>query len=192
MSRPWDSSRDGMVVIDDLVAAVSWNNGIVLWDWTNFSTFAEIRRWREIAALVAEHNEIDPDALILAIEKAISIRGHEFLGIGLSGSWSVGERGPITFERFNQILAAKDSERVSRTVKAQFTRIRRREFQASRAQLVLQMLDAGMPYRCVHPGCMADTDLTVDHKIPMSRGGGDEISNLQFMCLPHNSSKGDK
>lgn len=189
MPRPWDSKREGMVVVDDLVA-VSWNNGIVLWDWTNFSHLAEIQRWPEIASLIADHNNIEPEALIVAIEKALTIKGHDLLGEGLTGSWSAGERGPITFERFNQILAARDSERVSRTIKARYSEIRRREFQASRAQIVLQMLDAGMRYRCVHPGCMADTDLTVDHKLALSRGGGDELENLQFMCLPHNSSKG--
>lgn len=32
--------------------------------------------------------------------------------------------------------------------------------------------------------------LTVDHKVPISRGGTDEMSNLQTLCLNCNSNKG--
>jgi hypothetical protein len=34
--------------------------------------------------------------------------------------------------------------------------------------------------------------MTVDHIIPKSRGGGEELSNKQPMCNRHNASKGNK
>jgi hypothetical protein len=37
-----------------------------------------------------------------------------------------------------------------------------------------------------------ETMFTKDHIIPKSKGGTDEISNLQTMCLPCNNAKGDK
>lgn len=35
-------------------------------------------------------------------------------------------------------------------------------------------------------------DLTVDHIWPVSKGGGDDMSNLQALCRPCNSSKRDR
>lgn len=37
-----------------------------------------------------------------------------------------------------------------------------------------------------------ETMITVDHIIPKSRGGGDELANLQPMCFPCNTRKGNK
>lgn len=44
-------------------------------------------------------------------------------------------------------------------------------------------------HRCVY--CSATDDLSVDHKIPQSRGGSDDIDNLQTLCRPCNASKRD-
>ncbi len=46
--------------------------------------------------------------------------------------------------------------------------------------------------RCQADGCAIDNPdlLTVDHIVPRYQGGSDEISNLQPMCIHHNSSKG--
>lgn len=38
--------------------------------------------------------------------------------------------------------------------------------------------------------CGSTTDLTVDHRIPVSKGGTDEFDNLQTMCRPCNIRKG--
>lgn len=43
-------------------------------------------------------------------------------------------------------------------------------------------------YRCQL--CGTWTDLTIDHIIPVARGGGDDLDNLQTLRRPCNSSKG--
>jgi len=43
-------------------------------------------------------------------------------------------------------------------------------------------------YQCLH--CGSRNDLTVDHIVPVSRGGSDFLSNLQTLCRPCNSRKG--
>lgn len=43
-------------------------------------------------------------------------------------------------------------------------------------------------YRCVC--CGTHLDLTLDHKIPVSKGGDNTMENLQAMCMPCNNRKG--
>lgn len=43
---------------------------------------------------------------------------------------------------------------------------------------------------CIH--CGAQKRLTVDHIVPSSRGGSDDINNLVTMCRSCNSTKNDK
>ena len=45
-------------------------------------------------------------------------------------------------------------------------------------------------YRCRN--CGDHHDLTIDHIVPVSRGGSDESTNLQTLCRPCNSSKGNR
>ena len=45
-------------------------------------------------------------------------------------------------------------------------------------------------WRCLH--CGARDQLSLDHMIPWSKGGGDEPENLQTLCRPCNSRKGAK
>ncbi len=190
-SRPPWAYGGGCVVIDDLVQ-LSSNDGIVLWNWCDFTPFSQMKRWREVAAIISEHEGIDPARLLAALECAISYYGHELLADALSRGWPGGERGPIPLARFEEIIRADELRRINRRAKREHTVIRRREFQRTRSQLVLEMLESGIPYQCVHPNCAANVDLTIDHKLALSRGGGDEIANLQFMCRLHNSLKNDK
>jgi len=44
---------------------------------------------------------------------------------------------------------------------------------------------------CQHPDCDSQEDLTIDHVVPLSKGGSDELDNLRLMCRKHNSEKGD-
>jgi hypothetical protein len=43
-------------------------------------------------------------------------------------------------------------------------------------------------YRCLE--CGSWKDLTLDHIIPVSRGGADTLDNLRSLCAPCNSRKG--
>jgi len=45
-------------------------------------------------------------------------------------------------------------------------------------------------WRCVK--CGREVRLTIDHRIPKSKGGTDNLSNLQSMCDPCNQEKADK
>jgi hypothetical protein len=40
--------------------------------------------------------------------------------------------------------------------------------------------------------CGCTRDLTVDHIVPLSRGGENSLENMQILCRKHNSSKGAK
>ncbi len=108
-----------------------------------------------------------------------------------------GGRGPLakylelSFEEYLQLAEQSRIESAARTAKGVLTKIRRSSYVAKRAQLMLAMIEAKMPYVCAHRGCSVTEDLTIDHSTPLSRGGTDELSNLQFLCRAHNSVKGD-
>lgn len=44
--------------------------------------------------------------------------------------------------------------------------------------------------KCAH--CRKETKLTIDHKIPLSKGGSNFITNIQPLCRSCNSKKKDK
>lgn len=64
---------------------------------------------------------------------------------------------------------------------------RRQEWNALRHMIVPQLIARDGAY-CAH--CGDERDLTIDHVRPISRGGSNELSNLQVLCRPCNSRKG--
>lgn len=67
--------------------------------------------------------------------------------------------------------------------------LRRRAFNRKTRDLFVQLVarDGGTCARCG-----ATEKLTIDHIIPMIRGGSDDLSNLQILCKRCNSSKRDR
>jgi 5-methylcytosine-specific restriction endonuclease McrA len=46
-----------------------------------------------------------------------------------------------------------------------------------------------LPYICSEPGCGVTQSLHLDHKRSRAMGGTDAMSNLQWLCHRHHSSK---
>lgn len=109
-----------------------------------------------------------------------------------------GARGPLTgysdisIESYLQLKLAIEQVKLTDRAKRRLTRERRQEFNRNRSQIALAMIDNGVPYVCSVDGCGCTEDLTIDHIVPLSRGGTDDLSNFRFMCRKHNSSKGDR
>lgn len=58
------------------------------------------------------------------------------------------------------------------------------------ARLISEIIYTRDDYKCVY--CGSTEDLTLDHIIPLSRGGNNDASNLATACRSCNSSKGAK
>ncbi len=63
----------------------------------------------------------------------------------------------------------------------------RSEIGARRAALLKALVERD-GYRCTK--CGAEKDLHIDHIVPVSAGGTNQLSNLQFLCRPCNIAKG--
>lgn len=102
----------------------------------------------------------------------------------------VARKGETLEERIDREKKIKRRD-LNKAVRIKATKQRRKEFNLKRPQLILKMLANDMLYECAVDGCK-DKNITVDHITPLSLGGGDEVENLQFLCLIHNSKKGIK
>ena len=106
------------------------------------------------------------------------------------------EESTLEFWRmvYSSIPRKKESEQAKflRKERGEIVAARRSRFDQNRDQLMLAMLHAGNAYICAHASCGEMRHLHVDHVVPLSKGGGDELSNLQFLCATHNLQKGAK
>lgn len=67
---------------------------------------------------------------------------------------------------------------------------RKRRKRISNYKKIFEKLLSKYNFRCSI--CGATKLLTIDHIIPVSKGGSDEEANLQILCKSCNSSKGAK
>lgn len=132
-----------------------------------------------ISYQVLEDDGVTIGVLIDELLEATAIVGREI------------EQGRASLREF---IANQEGDRPpvigTKEAKREATRIRRYEFDRARSRLILQMLNSGTEYACAYPECDADEGLTVDHILPLSQGGSDDLENLQFLCRSHNSQKG--
>lgn len=57
-------------------------------------------------------------------------------------------------------------------------------------QIVKAKVFARCDFKCVY--CSSEDNLQIDHIIPITKGGGDEIENLQILCKTCNVKKSNK
>ncbi|MHB8652439.1 MAG: HNH endonuclease [Terriglobia bacterium] len=134
-----------------------------------------------------------PEELFEAVQIAYSHMDDEHLSNACcGGSGPLAGLGEISYETYLKLLESIHIQEAARTAKKAHTKIRRADFSTRRSMLVLAMIDAGTPYVCALEGCGEHQSLTVDHLVPLSRGGTDDLSNLRFLCRAHNSAKGDR
>lgn len=102
--------------------------------------------------------------------------------------------GKGDFHSIEAFLAAAKQQEITKASlqrKQKLTAERRQEFQSRRKHLELALI-ARDGYVCAFKECHVIVDLTIDHIIPISKGGTDDLPNLRFLCRSHNSSKSDK
>lgn len=95
-----------------------------------------------------------------------------------------------TIQEARAYVVSQQQKKLTQAVKKDLTQKRRREFNSRRAQLMLALIERD-GYNCQYPECGSQEDLTIDHVVPLSKGGSDVPSNLRLLCRKHNSVKGD-
>lgn len=99
--------------------------------------------------------------------------------------------GNISFEQLQDKFAESvrmDSQKESIKL---LTKRRRLDFSKIRDDLKLALIDRD-GLICSEPGCKEYKDITIDHIIPVSKGGTDDLENLRFLCRSHNTQKSDR
>jgi len=86
------------------------------------------------------------------------------------------------------ILVAANKYSLGKKIKKELTKRRRTDFQKERDRLMLLLIERD-PYECVL--CKLTESLSIDHVHPISKGGSDDLDNLQLLCKSCNSSKRD-
>ena len=83
-------------------------------------------------------------------------------------------------------MARQQAEKGARQV---YTKRRRVTFQRDRDQLLLALIERD-GFGCRRCGTVEN--VSIDHILPLSRGGTDDLDNLQFLCRSCNSKKGTR
>ena len=86
-------------------------------------------------------------------------------------------------------ITEQEKKLVKKWAKKEIIERRRSDFAKERDRLMLALIERD-GYECTE--CEEVDSLSIDHIIPLSKGGSDELDNLQLLCKKHNSSKGDQ
>ena len=127
------------------------------------------------------------EAVLAAVRRMTEFSNHPYLhqtSPGIFDSYA-------SIEEFLSSYQQSLVKGASNTRKRDLIPVRRREFANLRAELELVLIERD-GYVCAHEGCNVIANLTIDHVVPLSKGGTDELPNLRFLCKSHNSAKGDR
>jgi hypothetical protein len=128
------------------------------------------------------------DAVVLAtVRRLTEISNHPFLAETSPGIMD----GHGSIEEFFDAFDASQVKSASLQRKQALSEVRRREFSLLRPEIELALIHRD-GYVCAHTDCKTMTGLTVDHIVPLSKGGTDDLMNLRLLCRSHNSAKGDR
>lgn len=119
--------------------------------------------------------EYDPDVTRMHIDYSLEVN-----------------KKPVSTRTTKEIADSLELQASNQKAKTRSIKTRRKEFARTRAESILLMLDSGIDYICCVNDCEETEFLSVDHIKPLSKGGNDDLNNLQFMCKSHNSSKSDR
>lgn len=163
----------------------------------DFYSVAGLADWEPVVRMIAARLGLDVDLCIARIAEGREAQAEfvsflEELETDRNPLYYDIERNVYTIGELRRIAADYRQVKNSRAAKKIHTQRRRAQFDRVRDDLVLKMLAAGVAYVCARDGCPVNSNLTVDHITALSKGGADDLVNLQFLCGPHNSEKGDR
>ena len=101
-----------------------------------------------------------------------------------------GREGETLEERIDREKKIK-RRGLNKKIRIKATKQRRREFNLKRPQLILKMLANDMLYECAVDDCK-NRDITVDHIIPISRGGPTTAENIRVLCMGCNRKRSNR
>lgn len=149
-------------------------------DWYDRNREAALRKSNEWAAQNRERSRQIKTAWRLANPQAVKQINQAYY-----------QNNADRVKAYNREWRARNPERW-----ATILRLNQRKREARRKNLPAYTITAKDARRilsspCAVTGCTA-TDIQFDHVIPIARGGGHGIGNLQPLCGSHNASKHDK
>jgi hypothetical protein len=136
---------------------------------------------------------LDPDHVNGLDDTSLVIWLRRLSAIAQDPTFSEIVRGDPKTE-FHSIEEFQECKRLLLAQKAEQQRIheqadeRRRQFHSRRRGLFRALIERD-GYACAHTGCGVQKRLTIDHCIPLSKGGNNDLDNLRLLCRPHNSAK---
>lgn len=155
-----------------------------IWD-LKIRSLSPAHRWLWVAVLAMARSSPQPGILLLT--ERVPVKVSDLADAALLKSSEV-TKGLVALEDLG--LIAKDASgawAVVRWAERQFESDLSRPFisDAIRTQVF-----AKDNYECVE--CGAGENLSIDHIVPITKGGTSDLSNLQTMCVPCNARKGNR